>query len=113
MKKFMNRHKFWLFQGGKRLKRKKKVVAAFVDPRTAFDSVDRRVLGRCLKKLGSTMDDQATNIRYYLRERRHAVEDEASENESYHEEVEEHVSGPEEADGDSKRNFRCSKYYFI
>ncbi|XP_024870321.1 uncharacterized protein LOC112453670, partial [Temnothorax curvispinosus] len=37
---------------GKRLKRKKKVMAAFVDPKAAFDSVDRRVLGKCLKKPG-------------------------------------------------------------
>jgi len=49
----------------------------------------------------SKMGEEATNIRYYLRERRHAVQDEASENESDHEEIEEHVSGPEEADEDS------------
>jgi len=41
----------------------------------------------------SKMGEEATNIRYYLRERRHAVQDEASENESDHEEIEEHVSG--------------------
>lgn len=64
---------------------------AFYDP----------VYGRCRNFVQSAMGDEATNIRYYLRERRHVVEDEASENESDHEEVEEHVSGLEEADEDS------------
>jgi len=46
-------------------------------------------------------DERAEEIGYFLRERVPRSLDECSEGQSDHEEVEEHVSGPEEADEDS------------